>query len=147
MSNGLEDSAIVTELIASRQAVYGDPVNTFTRMAAMWSAIIDHEIQPWEVPMMMIAMKMIRTTQAPDYSDNSDDVEGYLDIFRTLIGEDMVHARSVSEYVEKKFAVSMPDLEYGTCDNCLRTYSLSSRDGRCGDCGNCDNCCIHLPSR
>lgn len=103
MTERPEDSAIVTELIASRQAVYGDPVNTFTRMAQMWSAIIDHEIQPWEVPMMMIAMKMIRTTQAPDYSDNSDDVEGYLDIFRTLIGEDMVHARSVSEYVEKKF--------------------------------------------
>jgi hypothetical protein len=50
-----------------------------------------------------VAVKMIRTTQAPDYSDNSDDVEGYLDIFRTIIGEDMVKASSVSEYVAKRF--------------------------------------------
>lgn len=93
----------VKEMVDSRKAVYGDPIDTFTRMAQMWSAIIGHEIQPWEVPLMMVAVKMIRTTQAPDYSDNSDDVEGYLDIFRTIIGEDMVKASSVSEYVAKRF--------------------------------------------
>jgi hypothetical protein len=100
------DEVSVKEMVASRQAVYGEPIETFTRMAAIWSAIIDHEIQPWEVPLMMVGMKMIRTTQAPDYSDNSDDVEGYLDIFRTIIGEDMVKASSVSEYVTKKFEVA-----------------------------------------
>ena len=96
------DDVSVKAMVESRKAVYGDPLNTFTRMAAMWSAIIDYEIQPWEVPMMMVAMKMVRTTQAPDYSDNSDDIEGYLDIFRQIIGEDMVKASSVSEYVTKK---------------------------------------------
>jgi hypothetical protein len=46
--------------------------------------------------------KILRAQHTPDYSDNSDDIEGYLDIFRELVGEDMVHARSVSEYLEKR---------------------------------------------
>jgi Domain of unknown function (DUF6378) len=108
------DEVSVREMVEARKAVYGEPINTFSRMAQMWSAIIDHEIQPWEVPLMMVAMKIVRTTQAPDYSDNSDDVEGYLDIFRTIIGEDMVKASSVSEYVQKKF--SDPDLIVAKCE-------------------------------
>lgn len=94
----------VKEVVDSRIAVYGDPVNTFARMAQMWSAILNHEVQPWEVPLMMVCVKMVRTTQAPDYSDNSDDIEGYLEIFRTIMGEDMVQASSVSEYVAKREA-------------------------------------------
>ena len=43
-----------------------------------------------------------RTTQAPNYSDNSDDIEGYLDIFRKIVGDDMIQARSVTEYLEKR---------------------------------------------
>ena len=46
----------------------------------------------------------MRADQTPDYSDNSDDIEGYLDIFRKIVGEDMIHARSVSDYVEQKAA-------------------------------------------
>jgi hypothetical protein len=68
----------------------------------MWSAILDHEVQPVEVPLMLMAHKLIRTAEAPDYSDNSNDIEGYLNIFRQIVGEDMVHASSVSEYVAKK---------------------------------------------
>jgi hypothetical protein len=44
-------------------------------------------------------LKLVRTSHTPDYSDNSDDIEGYLDIFRKVVGEDMVHARTVSEYL------------------------------------------------
>jgi hypothetical protein len=51
----------------------------------------------------LIGMKLVRTKETPDYSDNSDDVEGYLDIFRKLVGKDMVHARTVNEYIEKRF--------------------------------------------
>jgi len=136
----------VKQMVDSRKAVYGDPIDTFTRMAQMWSAIIDHEIQPWEVPLMMVAVKMIRTTQAPDYSDNSDDVEGYLDIFRTIIGDDMVKASSVSEYVNKKFPLMEVSPEWGVCDFCEGLYLVSSRDGRCGNCGACSGCCVHGPA-
>lgn len=92
----------VGEVIDGRVSVYGDPKETFGRIAQMWSALFGFEVHDWQVPLAMQAMKMIRTTQAPDYSDNTDDIEGYLDIFRQLIGEDMVHARSVTEYLEKR---------------------------------------------
>lgn len=90
------------EVIDGRVSVYGEVVPAFTRQAQAISAVLNHEVQPWEVPLIMIAIKMIRTTEAPDYSDNSDDIEGYLDIFRQLIGEDMIEARSVKEYVAKR---------------------------------------------
>jgi Domain of unknown function (DUF6378) len=93
-----------TELIDDRVAVYGDPVVTFVQIAQVWSGIIGYEIEPCEVPLMLIGMKLVRTAQAPDYSDNSDDVEGYLDIFRRIVGADMVHARTIEQYVNLKAA-------------------------------------------
>lgn len=92
----------VGEVIDERVNVYGDPVETFARQAQAISALLDHEVHAWQVPLIMIMVKMVRVTEAPDYSDNSDDIEGYLDIFRKVMGEDMIHARSVKEYVELK---------------------------------------------
>ena len=96
------------EIIDRRVQVYGDPVETFARIAQVWSGIIGHEIQPWEVPLMMAGMKMVRADVMPDYSDNSDDIAGYLDIFRKIIGEDMIHARTVNEFIEKKWPAEQP---------------------------------------
>ena len=92
----------VSELIDQRIALYGEPVDGFTRIATVWSGILGHEIQPCEVPLLMMGLKLVRTQVTPDYSDNSDDIEGYLDIFRTIVGEDMVHARLSSEYWAQK---------------------------------------------
>ena len=92
------------ELIDGRRGVYGEPTDTFTRMATMISGLLDHEVQPWQVPLILIITKMVRTNQCPTYSDNSDDIDGYLEIFRELIGDDMIHARTVSEYLALKEA-------------------------------------------
>jgi hypothetical protein len=97
-----ESTDIVNEVIDGRRGVYGDPTDTFARMAQMISGLLGHEVHAWQVPLILIITKMVRTNQCPDYSDNSDDIEGYLAIFRELIGEDMVHARSVTEYIELK---------------------------------------------
>lgn len=97
----------VGEVIDERVKVYGDPVVTFVQIAQVWSGILGVEVQATDVPLCLIGMKLVRTTQAPDYSDNSDDVEGYLDIFRQIVGPDMVHARSVAEYIEKKCGSSI----------------------------------------
>lgn len=92
----------LAEVIDLRVQVYGDPVDTFPRVASIWSGIIGHEVTAIEVALCMVGYKILRTQVQPDYSDNSDDIEGYLDIFRQLVGEDMVHARSVTEYIDKK---------------------------------------------
>jgi hypothetical protein len=93
------DESVVDEVIDGRRGVYGEPTGTYPRIAAMWSALLDHEVQAWQVPLLFMAAKMLRTMETPDYSDNSDDIEGYLAIFRELIGEDMIHARSVADYL------------------------------------------------
>lgn len=93
---------IVDEVIDGRRSVYGQPIDTFARIAQMWSAQLGHEVNAWQVPLLFISAKLIRAGEAPDYSDNTDDVEGYLAIFREIIGPDMVHARSVDEYLTEK---------------------------------------------
>jgi hypothetical protein len=94
----------VGEVIDGRRGVYGEPTNTFPRIAEVWSGIIGHHVNAVDVPLMLMGLKIVRTQVCPDYSDNSDDIEGFLDIFRELVGEDMVHARLVSEYLEIKAA-------------------------------------------
>ncbi len=102
MREEVKRDGTVGEVIDGRTSVYGEVIPAFTRQAQAISAVLGHEVQPWEVPLIMVAVKLIRTTEAPDYSDNSDDIEGYLDIFRQLIGDDMIEARSVKEYIEKR---------------------------------------------
>lgn len=89
----------VGELIDGRVNVYGDPVMGFTRHAQVWSGILGIEVQPWQVALCMLGYKLVRTGITPDYSDNSDDIEGYLDIFRQLM-PDMVQARDTAEYLD-----------------------------------------------
>lgn len=89
----------VGELIDGRVNVYGDPAKVFIRQAQAWSGILGIEVQPWQVALCMLSYKLVRTAVTPDYSDNSDDIEGYLDIFRTIIGEDMVQARDTAAYL------------------------------------------------
>ena len=99
-----DTSEVVNEVIDGRRGVYGDPSDTFARMAQMISGLLGHEVEAWQVPLILIITKMVRTNQCPTYSDNSDDIEGYLAIFRELIGVDMIHARSVEEFLAKKAA-------------------------------------------
>ena len=97
-----ESTEIVNEVIDGRRGVYGEPTDTYPRIAQMISGLLGHEVQAWQVPLILVCLKLVRTTEAPDYSDNSDDIDGYMNIFRELIGDDMVHARSVDEYLKLK---------------------------------------------
>ena len=90
-------------MIDRRVQVYGDPLDTFARIAQVWSGILGHTVQPTEVPLLMAGMKMVRAQVMPDYSDNSDDIDGYIDIFRTLVGDDMIHARTVNDFITQKW--------------------------------------------
>ena len=97
-----QQSDTVTEVIDGREGVYGDPVEGMRRTAQIWSGILGTEVTPAQVPLMLMGYKLMRASVCADYSDNIDDVEGYGDIFKKVVGDDMVHARSVSEYLEIK---------------------------------------------
>ncbi len=106
-----QESKLVAEVIDGRRSVYGNPEEVFPRHAQVWSAIIGAPVTAEQVALCLIGYKLIRTADAPDYSDNSDDIEGYLDIFRKIVGDRMISARSVSEYTEKKASARKSFLE------------------------------------
>jgi hypothetical protein len=91
------------EIVDRRMQVYGDPVETYERIAMVWSGILGRPIEPFEIPLLMAGLKSVRAQIMPDYSDNSDDIDGYIGIFRLIIGDDMIHARTVADFVEKKW--------------------------------------------
>lgn len=91
------------DVIDRRVQVYGDPIKGFTEIATMWSVLFEVEIPAWKVPIAQALMKVVRMKTSPDYSDHSDDIEGYLDLFRTIIGPDMIEARTVNEYIAQKW--------------------------------------------
>ena len=71
-----------------RQDDYGDPIDNFTRIAKMWSALLDCHVSPEQVGLCMIAVKISREVHKHK-PDNLTDIAGYA---RTL---EMIHdARS-----------------------------------------------------
>ena len=97
-----DETELLAEVIDDRREVYGDPVMIFPRIAQVWSGILGHEVSASDVALCMIGYKTVRSQIMPDYSDNSDDIAGYRDIFLQIIGPDMIQARSTKEYLEKK---------------------------------------------
>lgn len=89
------------ELLASRREVYGDRVSNMERTAALWSALLGFTIEDWQVPLMMSAYKMLRTFETPDYSDNTDDIDGWKKMFVEVMEANhggIIQARTVEEY-------------------------------------------------
>lgn len=101
MSEQLIDSA--EELVRQRNAVYGNLLDTMPRTAQIWSGILGTEVNATDVVLCLIGLKMVRAAEVPDYSDNIDDILGYAEMFRKLLGPDMIQARSVDEYLDKKY--------------------------------------------
>lgn len=77
------------ELIAvARDEVYGDPLANHQRIADLWSAILDINIEPEEVVLCMIAVKMSRLCSARDHNDSWVDIAGYAALGGEIAHED-----------------------------------------------------------
>jgi len=118
-------------LLASRREVYGDRIENMESTAKIWSGFLGVEIQPWQVPVMMALYKMYRMRHAHDYSDNIDDAKGWLKMFEEVVGEDMVTARTVEEYLDGRKArdsaksrgpVTVPPGTYQSVDELIRDH-------------------------
>lgn len=93
---------VVADVIDGRISVYGEPVEGMARAAQIWSGILGTEVNATDVALCLIGYKLMRAAITPDYSDNADDIEGYLDIFRKIVGDDMIVARNVADYLEQR---------------------------------------------
>ena len=98
----MSDQPSDEEFIDERSRVYGEPVNCWSRVAQVWSGILDHEVTAAEAVLCMVGLKAVRTAITPDYADNYTDIGGYADIYRRIIGDDMVWASTVEEYLLKR---------------------------------------------
>jgi hypothetical protein len=66
------------ELVSvTRDEIYGDPLTNHQRIADLWSAILDVQIDPEEVVLCMIAVKMSRLCHISNHEDSWVDIAGY----------------------------------------------------------------------
>jgi hypothetical protein len=75
----------------------------------------------------------------PDYSDNTDDVEGYLDIARKIVGDDMIQAKTVNDFIAQKWPAPAPQIWSGVCFSCQEGDHKHCADSAVLDCTCYDN--------
>jgi hypothetical protein len=74
------------ELIqGNRQLIYGHPYDDFSKTALMWSAIFGITIQPEQVALAMIAVKIARLCKTPDHRDTQIDIAGYIGTYEMVM--------------------------------------------------------------
>lgn len=66
--------------VGDREKSYGTPQKNHERIAAMWSVILGHEVQPHEVALCMASLKIARLIETPDHLDSYVDGAAYLGI-------------------------------------------------------------------
>ena len=59
-----------------RQKDYDHPLDNFTRIAKIWSAVLDIDVTPEQVALCMVGVKIARQAYAPK-EDNIIDGVGY----------------------------------------------------------------------
>jgi hypothetical protein len=81
MSGGMNREQILTTATGlvngPRKEAYGAAEPHFTRVAAMWSQVFGVEVQPYQVPMAMMLLKMDRANFDPSNPDHWVDMSGY----------------------------------------------------------------------
>ena len=111
MTENIETAMSTEELLEQRNQVYGDRVSNMANVALMWTGYLraqfpDIVVRPEDVPVMFQLAKQYRFGVEPEYSDNIDDVEGYGHITREVLGDRLIKARTVDEFVAKRAARS-----------------------------------------
>ncbi len=66
-----------------RRQAYGPVRESFGRVALAWSGILNKEITPQQVALMMIAFKVMRESNSHQ-ADNIDDIAGYAALLEQL---------------------------------------------------------------
>lgn len=69
-----------------RNKQYGNPLDDFSRTAAMWSAILGVPVAAEQVGLCMIAVKISRQCNAPK-RDNMTDAAGYAATVQMVVEE------------------------------------------------------------
>jgi len=84
----MEADSLVTQ---DRQAIYGSPGLNFQRTANLWEAYFlskgfNVEVNPGDVAILMMLLKVARLIQTPGHRDSVMDVAGYLKTYAQVEG-------------------------------------------------------------
>lgn len=74
----------VEEVLAQRGQVYGDMVETHSRIADVWSGILGHSVSSHQVALCMVGLKLVRASVSPSHKDSYVDAMGYTRIADTI---------------------------------------------------------------
>lgn len=76
----------IKKILQDRQDEYGDALENFETIGKIWGALLGVDaIKPWQVALMMDALKTVRLFKNPTHADSWLDKEGY-----TQHGKDIV---------------------------------------------------------
>jgi hypothetical protein len=68
----------VETILAMREAQYGDAGENFEKIGRVWGALLDiDDIPPYQVALMMDALKTVRLFKNPEHEDSWLDKQGY----------------------------------------------------------------------
>lgn len=64
-------------VMGARQENYGSPESNFKKIADYWTLYLQKKIEPHDVALMMVLMKLARLQNKPDHEDSWVDIAGY----------------------------------------------------------------------
>ena len=76
----------ITALLEQRGSSWGNAASTHSRIAQVWSGILDTEVTAGQVALCMAGLKLVRASVNPDDPDSFDDGHGYLTIGEEIYG-------------------------------------------------------------
>ena len=65
------------DVIKERGESYGSMLDNHTRIARLWSVLLDTEVTPEQVALCMIAVKQARLMETSNHNDSWQDILGY----------------------------------------------------------------------
>lgn len=73
-------------ILKEREASWGEPVLTHTRIAKVWSGILNHPVTPSQVALCMAGLKLVRADLNSDDPDSYVDARAYVTIAADITG-------------------------------------------------------------
>lgn len=68
----------INKILEERQEQYGDALYNFEVIGKIWGALLDTDpIEPYQVALMMDALKTVRAFNNPEHLDSWQDKLGY----------------------------------------------------------------------
>jgi len=77
----------IAGILTDREDQYGAPERLFREIARVWSMILSFEVEPEQVALCMMGVKLARLSRNWSHADSIRDVAGYAAILSQLVSE------------------------------------------------------------